>query len=210
MLAAVGLVFELRAPHPVLAPHGVEQVAAEVALLDGHRLVLCDTLPVRVERGAQDLVVGLEGLERGLAVDARQRVVEDRLRLHVEAADPVCVPQVAPAEPHEPVPDLLVGLVRLLDPVAALDELVLDAQVLEHLLSDSIRIRPENPFICGSSNFDTFQDGLLAPPVYTRPAEYKGMTVPDVLLSGNFGKIEEWRENKAYERTEKLRPDLLE
>jgi len=57
---------------------------------------------------------------------------------------------------------------------------------------------------------DTFQDGLLAPPVYTRPAEYKGMNVPDILLSGNFGKIEEWRENKAYERTEKLRPDLLE
>lgn len=57
---------------------------------------------------------------------------------------------------------------------------------------------------------DTFQDGLLAPPVYTRPAEYKGSKVPDVLLSGNFGKIEEWRESKAYERTEKLRPDLLE
>ena len=57
---------------------------------------------------------------------------------------------------------------------------------------------------------DTFQDGLLAPPVYTRPAEYKGSKVPEVLLSGNFGKIEEWRESKAYERTEKLRPDLLE
>ena len=57
---------------------------------------------------------------------------------------------------------------------------------------------------------DTFQDGLLAPPVYTRPAEYKGMNVPDILLSGNFGKIEEWRESKAYERTEKLRPDLLQ
>ncbi|WP_339837646.1 tRNA (guanosine(37)-N1)-methyltransferase TrmD [uncultured Maribacter sp.] len=56
---------------------------------------------------------------------------------------------------------------------------------------------------------DTFQDGLLAPPVYTRPAEYKGMKVPDILLSGNFAKIEEWRENKAFERTEKLRPDLL-
>jgi tRNA (guanine37-N1)-methyltransferase len=56
---------------------------------------------------------------------------------------------------------------------------------------------------------DTFQDGLLAPPVYTRPAEYKGMNVPSILLSGNFGKIEEWRENKAFERTEKLRPDLL-
>lgn len=56
---------------------------------------------------------------------------------------------------------------------------------------------------------DTFQDGLLAPPVYTRPSEYKGMKVPDVLLSGNFGKIETWREEKAQERTEKLRPDLL-
>lgn len=56
---------------------------------------------------------------------------------------------------------------------------------------------------------DTFQDNLLAPPVYTRPAEYKGQKVPDVLLSGNFPKIEEWRENQALERTEKLRPDLL-
>ena len=56
---------------------------------------------------------------------------------------------------------------------------------------------------------DTFQDNLLAPPVYTRPSEYKGMKVPDVLLSGNFPEIEKWRENKAYERTEKLRPDLL-
>ncbi|AIY14876.1 tRNA (guanosine(37)-N1)-methyltransferase TrmD [Cellulophaga baltica] len=56
---------------------------------------------------------------------------------------------------------------------------------------------------------DTFQDDLLAPPVYTRPAEYKGMKVPEILLSGNFPKIEKWREDKAYERTEKLRPDLL-
>ncbi|WP_411031023.1 tRNA (guanosine(37)-N1)-methyltransferase TrmD [Spongiimicrobium sp. 3-5] len=56
---------------------------------------------------------------------------------------------------------------------------------------------------------DTFQDDLLAPPVYTRPAEYKGMKVPEVLLSGNFPEIEKWREAKAYERTEKRRPDLL-
>jgi len=56
---------------------------------------------------------------------------------------------------------------------------------------------------------DTFQDDLLAPPVYTRPAEYKGMKVPEILLSGNFPKIEKWREDKAYERTETLRPDLL-
>ncbi|MFS4468124.1 tRNA (guanosine(37)-N1)-methyltransferase TrmD [Maribacter sp. 2210JD10-5] len=56
---------------------------------------------------------------------------------------------------------------------------------------------------------DTFQDGMLAPPVYTRPADYKNMKVPDILLSGNFGKIEQWREEKAHERTEKLRPDLL-
>ncbi len=57
---------------------------------------------------------------------------------------------------------------------------------------------------------DTFQDNLLAPPVYTRPAEYKGMKVPDVLLSGNFPKIEQWREEEAQKRTERLRPDLLE
>ncbi|RRQ48265.1 tRNA (guanosine(37)-N1)-methyltransferase TrmD [Maribacter algicola] len=57
---------------------------------------------------------------------------------------------------------------------------------------------------------DSFQDGLLAPPVYTRPAEYKGVKVPEILLSGNFGKIEQWREEKALERTEKLRPDLLQ
>lgn len=57
---------------------------------------------------------------------------------------------------------------------------------------------------------DSFQDDLLAPPVYTRPAEYKGWTVPEILTSGNTGKIEEWREDQAYERTKKLRPDLLE
>ncbi len=56
---------------------------------------------------------------------------------------------------------------------------------------------------------DTFQDNLLAPPVYTRPSSYKGMEVPEVLLSGNFPKIEKWREEQAVERTEKLRPDLL-
>ena len=56
---------------------------------------------------------------------------------------------------------------------------------------------------------DSFQDNLLAPPIYTKPRDYKGMKVPEILLSGNFPKIEKWREDKAYERTEKLRPDLL-
>jgi tRNA (guanine37-N1)-methyltransferase len=56
---------------------------------------------------------------------------------------------------------------------------------------------------------DTFQDNLLAPPVYTRPSEYKGMEVPKILLSGDFPKIEKWREEQALERTQKRRPDLL-
>lgn len=56
---------------------------------------------------------------------------------------------------------------------------------------------------------DTFQDNLLAPPVYTRPREYKGRQVPDILLSGDFPKIEKWREEQAMKRTEELRPDLL-
>ena len=57
---------------------------------------------------------------------------------------------------------------------------------------------------------DSFQDNLLSPPVYTRPSEYEGMKVPDVLLSGNFPKIEEWRNEQAYKRTQEIRPDLLE
>lgn len=57
---------------------------------------------------------------------------------------------------------------------------------------------------------DSFQDGLLAPPVYTRPSEFKGWKVPDILLSGNFPKIEEWRSQQSLDRTQKIRPDLLE
>ncbi|MDR2533415.1 MAG: tRNA (guanosine(37)-N1)-methyltransferase TrmD [Tannerellaceae bacterium] len=57
---------------------------------------------------------------------------------------------------------------------------------------------------------DSFQDNLLAPPVYTRPAAYNGWQVPDVLLSGHQRNIEEWRLRESYERTERLRPDLLE
>lgn len=56
---------------------------------------------------------------------------------------------------------------------------------------------------------DSFQDNLLAPPVYTRPADYKGWTVPDILLSGHQAKIDEWKLQMAMERTERLRPDLL-
>ena len=56
---------------------------------------------------------------------------------------------------------------------------------------------------------DCFQDDLLAPPVYSRPAEYKGWRVPDILLSGNEAKIKEWEYEQAVERTKKLRPDLL-
>ena len=57
---------------------------------------------------------------------------------------------------------------------------------------------------------DTFQDVLLAPPIYTRPAEYKGWCVPEILLSGHAAKIEEWKMNQATERTKRLRPDLWE
>ena len=56
---------------------------------------------------------------------------------------------------------------------------------------------------------DSFQDNLLAPPVYTRPAEYKGWRVPDVLLSGHEAKIREWEFQQSMERTRRLRPDLL-
>ena len=61
-----------------------------------------------------------------------------------------------------------------------------------------------------SALFDSFQDNLLAPPVYTRPAEFRGWTVPDVLLSGDPKKIDEWRNEQSHKRTEERRPDLLD
>ena len=60
-----------------------------------------------------------------------------------------------------------------------------------------------------SALFDSFQDGMIAPPVYTRPAEFNGWKVPDVLLSGNEKEIEKWRHEEAHNRTKERRPDLL-
>ena len=60
-----------------------------------------------------------------------------------------------------------------------------------------------------SALFDSFQDNLLAPPVYTRPEEFRGWKVPEVLMSGNHRKIEEWRFEQAVQRTAEKRPDLL-
>ncbi|MBL29819.1 MAG: tRNA (guanosine(37)-N1)-methyltransferase TrmD [Flavobacteriaceae bacterium] len=61
-----------------------------------------------------------------------------------------------------------------------------------------------------SALYDSFQDNILAPPIYTRPSEYDGLKVPDILLSGDKNKIDIWREEKSIERTKKIRPDLLE
>src|SRR5690606_22501912 len=77
------------------------------------------------------------------------------------------------------------------------------------LLDPIIRLIPGVLSNETSALTDSFQDNLLAPPIYTRPAEYKGWKVPDILLSGNFPEIEKWREEKAYEHTKNRRPDLL-
>jgi len=78
------------------------------------------------------------------------------------------------------------------------------------VLSDSIiRLIPGVLSDETSALSDSFQDNLVAPPTYTRPADYKGMRVPEILLSGHYAKIEEWRQNEAISRTEKRRPDLL-
>jgi tRNA (guanine37-N1)-methyltransferase len=79
------------------------------------------------------------------------------------------------------------------------------------VLADSlIRLIPGVLNDESSALTDSFQDNLLAPPVYTRPAEYKGWKVPDVLISGHEAKVEEWRNEKALEQTKKRRPDLLD
>ena len=78
------------------------------------------------------------------------------------------------------------------------------------VLSDSIiRLVPGVLNDETSALTDSFQDNLLAPPVYTRPSNYKGMEVPPVLLSGNFKEIDKWRTEKALERTKARRPGLI-
>ncbi|MCL4141823.1 UNVERIFIED_CONTAM: hypothetical protein GTU68_061729, partial [Idotea baltica] len=77
------------------------------------------------------------------------------------------------------------------------------------VLSDAIiRLIPGAMNDETSALTDSFQDGLLSPPVYTRPADFKGVKVPEILLSGNFKLIEDWRTEKALERTKERRPDL--
>ncbi|HJZ39354.1 MAG TPA: tRNA (guanosine(37)-N1)-methyltransferase TrmD [Bacteroidales bacterium] len=73
-----------------------------------------------------------------------------------------------------------------------------------------IRLLPGGMSDETSALTDSFQDNLLAPPVYTRPATYKGWKVPEILLSGHQQKIDEWKHRQSEERTRRLRPDLLE
>jgi tRNA (guanine37-N1)-methyltransferase len=89
------------------------------------------------------------------------------------------------------------------------DYVLSGGEVAAIVLSDAIiRLIPGVLNDETSALTDSFQDNLLSPPIYTRPKEYKGLKVPDVLLSGNFKKIDEWREQKAYEITNNKRPDL--
>ena len=80
----------------------------------------------------------------------------------------------------------------------------IDYRIREHLITREISIGDEQ-----SALSDSFQDGLLEPPVYTRPAEYKGWRVPDILLSGHEARIADWKHTQAIERTRRLRPNLL-
>ncbi len=91
------------------------------------------------------------------------------------------------------------------------DYVLTGGELAAAIITDSVvRILPGAIGDECSALTDSFQDGLLAPPVYTRPAEFNGWRVPDVLLSGHDAKIAEWQEGQAIERTRLLRPDLLE
>lgn len=83
-------------------------------------------------------------------------------------------------------------------------------EIAAAVLTDSVvRLLPGVLGDMESALNDSFQDELLAPPVYTRPSEFKGLKVPEVLLSGNFKAIEAWNEEQALKRTQERRPDLL-
>lgn len=91
------------------------------------------------------------------------------------------------------------------------DYVLTGGELAAAVLADSVvRIIPGVISDEQSALSDSFQDNLLAPPVYTRPAEYKGWKVPDILLSGHEAKIRDWELQQAFERTKQLRPDLLE
>ena len=91
------------------------------------------------------------------------------------------------------------------------DYVLTGGELAAAIIADSVvRIIPGAIGDEASALTDCFQDNLLAPPVYTRPAEFRGWRVPDVLLSGNFAEIEKWQERQSRERTERLRPDLLQ
>jgi len=89
------------------------------------------------------------------------------------------------------------------------DYVISGGELAAAVVADSIiRLVPNVLSDETSALSDSFQDGLLAPPIYTRPENYEGMRVPQVLLSGNHKAIDEWREKEAIERTQKRRPDL--
>tara|TARA_B100000787_G_scaffold51413_1_gene37114 strand:+ start:4311 stop:4985 length:675 start_codon:yes stop_codon:yes gene_type:complete len=91
------------------------------------------------------------------------------------------------------------------------DYVLTGGEVAAAILSDSIiRLIPGVISDETSALTDSFQDNLLAPPIYTRPSNYKGWKVPDILLSGNEKIITEWREKEAIKRTEEKRPELFE
>lgn len=91
------------------------------------------------------------------------------------------------------------------------DYVLTGGELAAAVIADSVvRIVPGAIGDEASALTDCFQDNLLAPPVYTRPAEFNGWRVPEILLSGNFAQIEKWKEEQAWERTRTLRPDLLE
>ena len=91
------------------------------------------------------------------------------------------------------------------------DYVLTSGELAAAIISDAIiRLIPGAIGDEQSALSDSFQDNLLAPPVYTRPAEYKGWKVPEILLSGHQRKIEEWQHEQSIERTRRLRPDLLD
>ncbi len=91
------------------------------------------------------------------------------------------------------------------------DYVLTGGELAAAIITDAVaRLLPGAIGDAESALSDTFQDNLLAPPIYTRPANYNGWEVPEVLLSGNQAKIDEWKLQQSLKRTEELRPDLLD
>ncbi len=163
------------------------------------------------------MVMQIEPIDRAISLLKSQRDYDEVIFTTPDGEQftqslPMSFPEAEYHYPLRPLQgDRLPGEEHLVTREISIGDFVLTGgELVAAMIADAVvRVIPGAIGDEQSALSDSFQDGLLAPPVYTRPAEYKGWKVPEVLISGHERKIAEWRHEQSVERTKRLRPDLL-